>query len=79
MSDKPSDKPSWYSSTLSQLAIGSVACYLLIASYVAFVTKDLSGLKWAAEVFGAGYLAARANTGKGTVPTPPAPPTTEVK
>lgn len=53
------EKPSWQSSTLSQIAIGSVGCYLLGALYVSFVTKDISSLRWAAEVFGAGYLAAR--------------------
>jgi len=52
-------KPSWHSSTLSQIAIASVGCYLLGALYLAFLTKDISGLKWAAEIFAAGYLASR--------------------
>ena len=59
------DQPSWTSSTLSQIAIGSVGCYLLGALYISFVSKDISSLKWAAEIFGAGYLASRRLNGNG--------------
>ena len=52
-------RPSYWSSTLSQIAIGSVFCYLVGALYVSYTTKDISSLKWAAEIFGAGYLASR--------------------
>jgi hypothetical protein len=53
------DQPSWRSSTLSQLAVLSVGCYLVGALYQAWKNKDIAGLKWAAEIFGAGYLASR--------------------
>lgn len=57
------EKPSYLSSTLSQLAVASVSCYLLGALWVSFQTKDIAALKWAAEIFGAGYLAARGMKG----------------
>lgn len=72
------EKPSWHSSTLSQIAIGSVACYLLGALWVLVVSKDIAPLRWAAEVFGAGYLASRARNGGGRPngQTPPVVPIT---
>ena len=53
------EKPRYQTSTLAQIATASVACYLIGAIYLTFRTGDLAGLKWAAEIFGAGYLAAR--------------------
>ena len=68
-------KPSYQTSTLSQLAVASVGCYLVGAGWVAFKTGDISALKWAAEIFGAGYLAARGLKGvNGNGTPPPAPP-----
>ena len=70
------ERPSYLSSTLSQLAVASVASYLLGSLWISFKTNDISSLKWAAEIFGAGYLAARglkgANGGS-VVTTPPTP------
>ena len=50
---------SWCKSTLSQMAIASVMAYLLVSAKVAWQTGNLEGLKWAATVFGAGYLSSR--------------------
>lgn len=60
--------PSWCKSTLAQMAMASVSCYLVIAMKVAWVTGDLSGLWRAAEVFGASYLTARKMNGGGNPP-----------
>lgn len=65
------ERPSWFSSTLSQLAVASVGCYLVGAAWVTYKTGDISALKWAAEVFGAGYLAARNGNGKSNGQKPP--------
>ena len=53
------EKPSYVTSTLAQLAVGSVGCYLLAALYISFMSKDISTLRWAAEAFGVAYLASR--------------------
>lgn len=65
------EQPSWQTSTLSQMAVVSVACYLLGALYVSYKTGDINSLKWAAELFGASYLA-RGSTknGNGEPPKP---------
>lgn len=57
-------QPSYHSSTLSQLAVASVGCYLVIAMWLSVKTGDISMLKWAAEVFGASYLTARGMNGR---------------
>jgi len=65
-------QPSYRTSTLSQLAVGSVGVYLLACLVVGVVVAVTGGdptlivtytnpLKWAAEVFGASYLAVRKN------------------
>lgn len=54
---------SWQTSTLSQIAVASVGCYLVGALWVSVKTGDISSLKWAAEMFGAGYLASRGMKG----------------
>lgn len=59
-----SERPSWRTSTLSQIAVGSVACYLLGALVILWVKQDIGPLRWAAEVFGAGYLASRNRNGE---------------
>ena len=71
------EKPSYFTSTLSQLAVASVGIYLLgcVAVLWKHVPPDqaealLKPLKWAAEVFGASYLVSRKNGGS----NPPAPP-----
>ena len=65
------EKPSWTSSTLSQLAVACVSAYLLGALWVSFKTGDITSLKWAAEVFGASYLATRGMKGaNGSEATP---------
>ena len=66
----PDEKPSYLSSTLSQLAVASVVCYLLGALVVTYKTGDLTALKWSAEIFGAGYLAARGLKGANGTPKP---------
>ena len=69
-----SEKPSWTSSTLSQLAVACVSAYLLGALWVSFKSGDISSLKWAAEIFGASYLTSRGmKSANGTV-TPPTQP-----
>lgn len=67
------EKPSYLTSTLSQLAVASVASYLLGALFISYKTNDISSLKWAAEIFGAGYLAARGLKGANGNGTPQAP------
>lgn len=69
------ERPSYLTSTLSQLAVVSVASYLLGALWVSFKTNDIASLKWAAEIFGAGYLAARGLKGANGVSAPSTPPT----
>lgn len=64
--------PSWATSTLSQLAVASVACYLVGAGWVLVKTGDLAPLKWAAEVFAVSYLTAR-KTGNGATSAPEKP------
>lgn len=66
--------PSWQTSTLSQIAVASVGCYLLGALWISFKTQDISSLKWAAEIFAASYLATRATKNGGTNGTPQTPP-----
>ena len=70
------DQPSWQTSTLSQIAMASVACYLLGALWISFKTQDISSLKWAAEIFAASYLATRStkNGNGGSNGIPQAPP-----
>ena len=68
------EKPSWYSSTLSQIALGSIGCYLVGALWVSFKTGDISSLKWAAEIFGASYLTSRGMKGENGTSHEPAPP-----
>lgn len=65
------EKPSYLTSTLSQLAVASVGCYLLGALWVSFKTNDINSLKWAAEIFGAGYLATRGLKGANGGTPPP--------
>ncbi len=52
-------EPSWKTSTLSQIAIASIGCYLLGALAILWLKQDIGPLRWAAEVFGVGYVAAR--------------------
>ena len=70
-------KPSWQTSTLSQIAVASVACYLVGALYISFKSNDISSLKWAAEIFAASYLArgTKSNGGSNGIPKAPAPET----
>ena len=75
MSIENKEIPSYFSSTLSQLAVACVAAYLLGALWISFTSKDIASLKWAAEIFGAGYLASRKPNGNGgtkpnAAPTP---------
>lgn len=58
------DKPSWLNSTLAQMAVASVGSYLLGALWISFKTQDITSLKWAAELFGASYLATRSMQSK---------------
>ena len=68
------DQPSWQTSTLSQIAMASVGCYLLGALWISFKTQDISSLKWAAEIFAASYLATRATKNGASNGLPPPPP-----
>ena len=67
-------QPSYRTSTLSQLAVGSVGVYLVTCLVVSVIVAVTGGdptiivtytnpLKWAAEVFGASYLVSRKNGG----------------
>ena len=75
-------QPSYRTSTLSQLAVGSVGVYLVACLIVGVIVAVTGGdptlivtytnpLKWAAEVFGASYLAVRKNGGTNGVQDPP--------
>ena len=75
-------QPSYRTSTLSQLAVGSVGVYLIACLVVSVIVAVTGGdptlivtytnpLKWAAEVFGASYLAVRKNGGTNGVQDPP--------
>ena len=65
------DKPSYYTSTLSQIALASVACYLVGALWNSYKTGDISSLKWAAEIFAASYLARGSKNGGSNAQEPP--------
>lgn len=85
------DKPSWYTSTLAQLAAASMvsylaACLVLVAGggwykSMATVLVGFNGLRWAVEVLVIGYLARNVLPSKNgnvdQVAEPPKP--TEVK
>lgn len=69
----PDSKPSWATSTLSQLAVASMGCYLvgcfmlIIGGGWMFHKADLAlkgydGLRWAVEALVIGYLARSAAT-----------------
>lgn len=80
------EQPSWRTSTLSQLAVASVATYLLasvgLIGWLAWHQGDPTSLeKWlvplwrAVEVFAVAYFAVR-KPGNGTPAPPPVPPPT---
>lgn len=84
------EKPSWQTSTLSQLAVISMVCYLVgcfmliigggwIFKNPEFAMKGYDGLRWAVESLVIGYLARSTtskNNGQGQVDEKPP---TEVK
>ena len=65
----PANRPSYFSSSLSQVFVMSAFSYLIVAAKIALATGDMTHLKWGAEVFGVSYLTARKSNGN-----PPAPP-----
>lgn len=81
------EKPSYMTSTLSQLAVASMACYLtgcliFVIGGGYFKNQEamligFNGLRWSVESLVIGYLAARKVNGEGK-PAEPAQPT-EVK
>ena len=69
----PESKPSWQSSTLSQLAVASMGCYLAgcfmliigggwVYKNAEIAMKGYDGLRWAVEALVIGYLARSAAT-----------------
>lgn len=55
----PSNRPSWMTSSLSQVFVLAAGFYLLVSAKIAWQTGDMAHLKWGAEVFGVSYLTAR--------------------
>ena len=68
----PQNRPSWMSSSLSQVFVLAATSYLIVAAKTAWATGDFTHIKWGAEVFGVVYIAKRFGE-NGRPPTPGAP------
>lgn len=69
---KPENRPSWMTSSLSQVFVLAASSYLIVAAKIAWTTGDMTHLKWGAEVFGVVYIAKRFG-GNGQAPPPSEP------
>ena len=56
---EPANRPSWMTSSLSQVFVLAASSYLIVSAKIAWTTGDMSHLKWGAEVFGVVYVANR--------------------
>jgi len=63
----PANRPSYVTSSLSQVFVLAASSYLIVAAKIAWMTGDMTHLKWGAEAFGIAYLS-RKLTGNGRPP-----------